>query len=145
MTVRDAAPAKTARPRPALEAVAARLVGAVVTGARPETTTTTAPFTGGPLAELPLSTPADVATAYDVADAAVLPPQLRARVVVEAGTPFGWHDVAGDAGRIVGIDHFGASADAATLFREYGFTPENVVSAARESLAAFATVSGGSR
>jgi NAD-dependent aldehyde dehydrogenases len=71
MTVRDAAPAQTNRPRPRpLGEIAARLVAAVSTGARPETVTTRAPFTGDALAELPLSTPADVATAYDVARAA---------------------------------------------------------------------------
>ena len=42
----------------------------------------------------------------------------------------------GDAGRIVSLEHFGASADAKTLFAEYGFTPGNVADAARESLAA---------
>lgn len=66
----------------------------------------------------------------------VLPPALRARVVVEAATSFGWHDIAGDHGRVVGIDHFGASADGATLFREFGITPDAVVTAAQESLAA---------
>jgi transketolase len=64
----------------------------------------------------------------------VLPPHVRARVSVEAGVPLGWRDFVGDAGRIVSIDHFGASADAATLFREFGFTPAAVVAAARESI-----------
>jgi transketolase len=64
----------------------------------------------------------------------VLPPSVRARVSVEAGVPMGWRDFVGDAGRIVSIDHYGASADAATLFREFGFTPEAVVAAAQESL-----------
>ena len=64
----------------------------------------------------------------------VLPPQVRARVSVEAGVPLGWRDFVGDAGRIVSIDHFGASADATTLFREFGFTPAAVVAAARESI-----------
>ncbi|GAA2761509.1 transketolase [Streptomyces paradoxus] len=67
---------------------------------------------------------------------AVLPPSVRARVAVEAGIGLTWHRFVGDAGRIVSLEHFGASADAATLFAEYGFTPENVVAAARESLAA---------
>ena len=66
----------------------------------------------------------------------VLPPALRARVVVEAATAFGWHDIAGDFGRIVGIDHFGASADFATLYREFGITTDAVVAAAHESIAA---------
>jgi transketolase len=68
----------------------------------------------------------------------VLPPEVRARVSVEAGVRQGWRDYVGDAGRIVSIDHFGASADAATLFREFGFTPEAVVAAAQESIQAAA-------
>jgi transketolase len=64
----------------------------------------------------------------------VLPPDVRARVSVEAGVRQGWRDYVGDAGRIISIDHFGASADAATLFREFGFTPEAVVAAAQESI-----------
>ncbi|MFH8655969.1 transketolase [Streptomyces afghaniensis] len=66
----------------------------------------------------------------------VLPPSVKARVAVEAGIGLTWHRFVGDAGRIVSLEHFGASADARTLFAEYGFTPENVVAAARESLAA---------
>jgi transketolase len=66
----------------------------------------------------------------------VLPPNVRARVSVEAGVPMGWRDIVGDAGRIISIDHYGASADAATLFREFGFTPAAVVAAAKESIQA---------
>ncbi|MFG3723422.1 transketolase [Streptomyces massasporeus] len=66
----------------------------------------------------------------------VLPPSVKARVAVEAGIGLTWHRFVGDAGRIVSLEHFGASADAKTLFAAYGFTPENVVAAARESLAA---------
>ncbi|MEU4925265.1 transketolase [Streptomyces yokosukanensis] len=66
----------------------------------------------------------------------VLPPAVKARVAVEAGIGLTWYRYVGDAGRIVSLEHFGASADAATLFAEYGFTPENVAAAARESLAA---------
>ncbi|MER5433593.1 transketolase [Streptomyces sp. NPDC002588] len=66
----------------------------------------------------------------------VLPPAVRARVAVEAGIGLTWHRFVGDAGRIVSLEHFGASADADTLFAEYGFTPENVAAAARESIAA---------
>ncbi|MGW5371399.1 transketolase [Streptomyces sp. NPDC004009] len=66
----------------------------------------------------------------------VLPPAVKARVAVEAGIGLTWYRFVGDAGRIVSLEHFGASADAATLFAEFGFTPENVVAAARESLAA---------
>ncbi|WP_428955418.1 transketolase [Streptomyces sp. cg35] len=66
----------------------------------------------------------------------VLPPAVKARVAVEAGIALTWHKYVGDAGRIVSLEHFGASADAKVLFREFGFTPENVVAKARESLAA---------
>ncbi|MEU5771190.1 transketolase [Streptomyces asoensis] len=66
----------------------------------------------------------------------VLPPSVRARVAVEAGIGLTWYRFVGDAGRIVSLEHFGASADAGTLFAEYGFTAENVAAAARESLAA---------
>lgn len=66
----------------------------------------------------------------------VLPSTVKARVSIEAAVPSGWHDVVGDAGRAIGIDHFGASAPAGTLFAEYGFSTEHVVACARESLAA---------
>ena len=66
----------------------------------------------------------------------VLPPSVRARVAIEAGIGLTWYRFTGDAGRIVSLEHFGASADAKTLFAEYGFTAENVAAAARESLAA---------
>ncbi|WNM31507.1 transketolase [Streptomyces sp. Li-HN-5-11] len=66
----------------------------------------------------------------------VLPPSVRARVAVEAGIGLTWYRYVGDAGRIVSLEHFGASADAKTLFAEYGFTPDNVAAAARASLAA---------
>ncbi|MFF6860622.1 transketolase [Streptomyces ardesiacus] len=66
----------------------------------------------------------------------VLPPSVRARVAVEAGIGLTWHRYVGDAGRIVSLEHFGASSDAKTLFTEFGFTAEHVAAAARESLAA---------
>ena len=66
----------------------------------------------------------------------VLPAAVTARVSVEAGVAQPWWRWLGSAGRPVSIEHYGASADAATLFREFGFTPEHVVAAARESLAA---------
>ncbi|WP_036516504.1 transketolase [Nocardioides sp. J54] len=66
----------------------------------------------------------------------VIPPTVKARVSVEAGSRTGWREYVGDAGRIVSIDHYGASADAGTLFREFGFTPEAVAQAARESISA---------
>ena len=66
----------------------------------------------------------------------VLPPNVRARVAVEAGVGLSWHRWVGEAGRIVSLEHFGASADYQTLFREFGITPEAVAQSARESLAA---------
>ncbi|MET8128864.1 transketolase [Streptomyces sp. NPDC005065] len=65
----------------------------------------------------------------------VLPSSVKARVAVEAGIGLTWHRYVGDAGRIVSLEHFGASADAKVLFREFGFTGEHVAAAARESLA----------
>ena len=65
---------------------------------------------------------------------AVLPPEVRARVAVEAGSRFGWARWVGDAGTAVGIDHFGASAPAPTLYERFGVTTEAVVAAARVSL-----------
>ncbi|MHC3452841.1 MULTISPECIES: transketolase [Streptomyces] len=64
----------------------------------------------------------------------VLPPAVKARVAVEAGIGLTWHKYVGDAGRIVSLEHFGASADGKVLFEEYGFTAGNVASVAREAL-----------
>ena len=69
----------------------------------------------------------------------VLPPPVKARVAVEAAVPMTWYRFVGDAGRIVGIDHYGASADYQTLYREFGLTDDAVVQAARESLSAAAS------
>jgi transketolase len=66
----------------------------------------------------------------------VLPPAVRARVSVEAGVPMGWREFVGDAGRIVGLNHFGASAAYTVLYEKFGLTADAVVAAARESLAA---------
>ncbi|KKI16516.1 MULTISPECIES: transketolase [unclassified Leucobacter] len=66
----------------------------------------------------------------------VLPAAVTARVSVEAGLSLGWERYVGDRGRSVSIEHFGASADYQTLFREFGITTEAVVSAARETVAA---------
>ena len=52
----------------------------------------------------------------------VIPPDVKARVSVEAGVGAGWRDVVGDAGRIISINHYGASAAGAKLFEEFGFT-----------------------
>ncbi|MBM7775268.1 transketolase [Actinokineospora baliensis] len=64
----------------------------------------------------------------------VLPPSVKARVVVEAGIAQPWHRFTGDAGEIVSIEHFGASADYQTLYREFGITTEAVVAAAKRSI-----------
>jgi transketolase len=66
----------------------------------------------------------------------VFPAAVRARVSIEAGIALTWRGYVGDAGRSVSIEHFGASADYKTLFREFGITTEAAVAAARESLAA---------
>ncbi|MET9547962.1 transketolase [Streptomyces sp. NPDC006627] len=66
----------------------------------------------------------------------VLPPSVKARVAVEAGIGLTWYRYVGDAGRIVSLEHFGASADGKVLFREFGFTADAVAQAARESIAA---------
>jgi transketolase len=66
----------------------------------------------------------------------VIPPTVKARVSVEAGIAQGWREVVGDHGRIVSIEHYGASADYKTIFREFGITAEAVEAAARESLTA---------
>ena len=66
---------------------------------------------------------------------AVLPPTVKARVIVEAGTAQPWYRFAGEAGEIISIEQFGASADYNTLFEKFGFTTEAVVEAARRSLA----------
>ena len=65
----------------------------------------------------------------------VLPPQIRARVTVEAGLSMPWRDLLGDHGRAVSLEHFGASADYQTLYQEFGITADAVVQAARDSLA----------
>jgi transketolase len=64
----------------------------------------------------------------------VLPPKVRARVSVEAGIAQGWREWIGDCGISISLEHFGASASAAKLFAEFGFTPERVVAAAKESI-----------
>ncbi|MBU7599672.1 transketolase [Streptomyces sp. P38-E01] len=66
----------------------------------------------------------------------VLPPSVRARVAVEAGVGQSWYRYLGDSGRLVSLEHFGASADYLKLFEEFGLTSQAVVAAARESLAA---------
>jgi transketolase len=66
----------------------------------------------------------------------VIPPNVRARVSVEAGIAQGWREVVGDAGRMVSLEHFGASADYDTIYRQFHITAEAVTLAAEESLRA---------
>ncbi|HEX7060946.1 MAG TPA: transketolase [Woeseiaceae bacterium] len=65
----------------------------------------------------------------------VLPGDVPARVVIEAGVTEGWWHIAGPAGRVIGIDRFGESAPAKALFQHFGFTVDNVVKVARKVLA----------
>jgi transketolase len=69
----------------------------------------------------------------------VFPPSIKARVSIEAAVAQGWREVVGDSGRIVSLEHYGASADAATLYREFGLTAEAVAQAARDSIATVAS------
>jgi transketolase len=63
----------------------------------------------------------------------VLPPDVSARVAVEAGVAQSWYKYVGDTGEIISIDRYGESADDKTLFREFGFTPEAIVAAAERA------------
>jgi transketolase len=65
----------------------------------------------------------------------VLPRSVKARVAIEAGVSLGWDRWTGDDGAIVGLDHFGASAPAGTIFEKFGFTVDRVVAVARGVLA----------
>jgi transketolase len=65
---------------------------------------------------------------------AVLPPSVKKRLAVEAGSPMGWHRYVGDGGEIVGITTFGHSAPGETVMAQYGFTVDNVVARARQLL-----------
>lgn len=64
----------------------------------------------------------------------VLPAKVKARVSIEAGITSQWHKYVGDQGIAIGIDHFGASADYQTLYREFGITTEAVEKAANQVL-----------
>ena len=64
----------------------------------------------------------------------VLPPTVKARVSVEAGIGMGWEKFVGDGGAVISLEHYGASAPAGTLFKEFGFTVENVIETARKLL-----------
>ena len=64
----------------------------------------------------------------------VLPPSVRARVSIEAASPFGWERYVGLDGAIIGVADFGASAPGPVVMREFGFTPEHVVETAKRVL-----------
>ena len=67
---------------------------------------------------------------------AVLPPQVRARLAVEAGISQGWHRWVGDRGAVIGVETFGASAPYKVLYEKFGLTVENIIRQARRLLAA---------
>ncbi|MGZ3496203.1 MAG: transketolase [Vulcanimicrobiaceae bacterium] len=62
----------------------------------------------------------------------VLPPDVSARMSIEAAATFGWHQWVGDRGYAYGIDHFGTSAPAADIAKAFGFTPEHIAEVAEE-------------
>ena len=64
----------------------------------------------------------------------VLPPSVRARVSIEAGIAQGWRDYVGDHGTSISLEHYGASAGASVLFKEFGFNVDNVVATAKKLL-----------
>ncbi len=64
----------------------------------------------------------------------VLPPKITTRLAIEAGVSLGWHKYVGDTGGTLCVDRFGASAPAEDVFRDYGFTVENVIKLARTIL-----------
>ncbi|WP_432559248.1 transketolase [Granulicoccus sp. GXG6511] len=72
----------------------------------------------------------------------VIPPNVKARVSVEAGIAMSWQDLLGDAGRSVSLEHYGASAAGSLLFEKLGFTADAVVAAAEASIAAARTPTG---
>ena len=73
----------------------------------------------------------------------VLPPDVKARVSVEAGIAQSWHEWVGDAGECVSLEHFGASAPYTVLYEQFGFTAERVVAAAQASLSKLGMTSSG--
>jgi transketolase len=66
----------------------------------------------------------------------IIPPNIPARIAVEAASPFGWERYTGDRGAVIALSTFGASAPGETLMRHFGFTPEKIASAAIDILRA---------
>jgi transketolase len=64
----------------------------------------------------------------------ILPPGVKARLAVEAGASLGWHEWVGEAGAVIGIDKFGASAPYQEIFKHYGFTVENIIAVTKKLL-----------
>jgi len=64
----------------------------------------------------------------------VLPPEVRARVSLEAAATFGWHEWVGECGEAIGMTGFGASAPAGALYKHFGFTPDRVADAGRAAV-----------
>jgi transketolase len=64
----------------------------------------------------------------------VIPSSVKARVVIEAGSPMGWSKYAGPMGQIIGLDRFGASAPYQDIYEHLGFTTDNVVLRALEAI-----------
>jgi len=64
----------------------------------------------------------------------VLPTKVKTRLAVETATSFGWHEWVGDEGKVISLDHFGASAPDVDLFKHYGFTVENIVNRAKKMI-----------
>jgi len=75
----------------------------------------------------------------------VLPPEIEARVSIEAAATLGWERYVGLHGAVVGLDRFGASAPGATVLENLGFTPERVADEAERVLQAASIPSGGQR
>ena len=73
----------------------------------------------------------------------VLPPEVRARVSVEAAVALGWRDFVGDHGECLSLEHFGASAPYQILYEQFGITPDRVVAAAHASLSKVGATSHG--
>jgi transketolase len=72
----------------------------------------------------------------------VLPASCRCRLAVEAAVSFGWQRWVGDAGEVIGLDHFGTSAPAGTIFEQFGFTAENVYQRAKALMSRVAEPAG---
>jgi len=62
----------------------------------------------------------------------ILPPQIKAKIAIEAGSPQGWHRYVGEFGHIIALDHFGASAPVKVLYEKFGLTADRVVEKALE-------------